>query len=118
MIIEGQVHGGLTEGYAIAMGQEIAYDDMGNVTTASLMDFFLPTAVENPGLGDRLDRDPITTSPDRRKKGLAKSPNVGSVPCFSNAVNDAFAHLGVTHLQMPHDAWRVWTECKRLGLTG
>ncbi|MGB1359322.1 MAG: aerobic carbon-monoxide dehydrogenase large subunit, partial [Paracoccaceae bacterium] len=48
MIIEGQVHGGLTEALAIAMGQEIAYDEMGNVKTGTLMDFFLPTAWETP----------------------------------------------------------------------
>ena len=44
-IIEGQVHGGLTEALAVALGQEIAYDEMGNVKTGTLMDFFLPTAV-------------------------------------------------------------------------
>ena len=48
MIIEGQVHGGLTEALAVALGQEIAYDDMGNVKTGTLMDFFLPTAWEVP----------------------------------------------------------------------
>lgn len=48
MIIEGQVHGGLTEAFACAMGQEIRYDEMGNVMGASFMDFFLPTAVETP----------------------------------------------------------------------
>ena len=48
MIIEGQVHGGLTEGYGIAMGQEIFYDADGNVKGASFMDYFLPTAVETP----------------------------------------------------------------------
>ena len=48
MIIEGQVHGGLTEALAISMGQEIAYDEIGNVKGGSLLDFFLPTAVETP----------------------------------------------------------------------
>jgi len=48
MVIEGQIHGGLTEALAVALGQEIAYDDMGNVKTATLMDFFLPTAWEVP----------------------------------------------------------------------
>jgi carbon-monoxide dehydrogenase large subunit len=38
------------------------------------------------------------------------------VPCFSNAVNDAFAFLGSTHIQMPHDHWRVWTAADKLGL--
>lgn len=117
MIIEGQVHGGLTEGYAIAMGQEIAYDEMGNVKTASLMDFFLPTAVETPIW--ETDHT-VTPSPHHPigAKGVGESPNVGSVPCFSNAVNDAFAHLDAGHIQMPHDAWRLWSVSKRLGLTG
>jgi Molybdopterin-binding domain of aldehyde dehydrogenase len=48
MIIEGQVHGGLTEAFAIAMGQEIRYDEIGNVITGSFQDFFVPTAVETP----------------------------------------------------------------------
>ncbi|MFL5091366.1 MAG: aerobic carbon-monoxide dehydrogenase large subunit, partial [Xanthobacteraceae bacterium] len=48
MIIEGQIHGGLTEAFGIAMGQEIHYDESGNVTTASFLDYFLPTAVETP----------------------------------------------------------------------
>ena len=48
MIIEGQIHGGLTEAFAIAMGQEIHYDENGNVTTGSFLDYFMPTAVETP----------------------------------------------------------------------
>ncbi len=48
MIIEGQVHGGLTEALAIAMGQEIAYDETGNVSGGSFLDYYLPTAVETP----------------------------------------------------------------------
>jgi hypothetical protein len=51
-------------------------------------------------------------------KGVGESPNVGGVSAFSNAVNDAFAHLGVTHMPMPHDHWRVWQTAQRLGLTG
>ncbi|WP_181706464.1 aerobic carbon-monoxide dehydrogenase large subunit [Chthonobacter rhizosphaerae] len=115
MIIEGQVHGGLTEAFAIAMGQEIKYDEMGNVQGASFMDFFLPTAVETP----HWETDhTVTPSPHHPigAKGVGESPNVGGVPCFSNAVNDAFGFLGSTHIQMPHDAWRVWEAAKRLGL--
>ena len=66
MIIEGQVHGGLTEALAIAMGQEIAYDERGNVTTGTLMDFFVPTAGDAE-LSDRPYRHPEPASPDRRK---------------------------------------------------
>jgi carbon-monoxide dehydrogenase large subunit len=116
MIIEGQVHGGLTEALAIAMGQEIAYDEIGNVKGATLMDFFLPTAVETPHWETDFT---VTPSPHHPigAKGVGESPNVGGVSAFSNAVNDAFAHLGLTHTQMPHDHWRVWQTAERLGIT-
>jgi carbon-monoxide dehydrogenase large subunit len=115
MIIEGQIHGGLTEAFGIAMGQEIHYDSEGNVTTASLMDYFLPTAVETP----HWETDWTTTPSPHHPigaKGVGESPNVGGVPCFSNAVNDAFAFLGSTHIQMPHDHWRTWEAAEKLGL--
>jgi carbon-monoxide dehydrogenase large subunit len=115
MIIEGQVHGGLTEAFACAMGQEIRYDEHGNVMGASFMDFFLPTAVETPNWETDFT---VTPSPHHPigAKGVGESPHVGGVPCFSNAVNDAYAFLGAGHIQMPHDAWRLWTVGQKLGL--
>jgi aerobic carbon-monoxide dehydrogenase large subunit len=115
MIIEGQLHGGLTEAFGIAMGQEIHYDDEGNVTTASFMDYFLPTAVETP----KWETDWTTTPSPHHPigaKGVGESPNVGGVPCFANAVNDAFKFLGSTHIAMPHDHWRTWMAADKLGL--
>jgi aerobic carbon-monoxide dehydrogenase large subunit len=116
MIIEGQVHGGLTEALAIAMGQEMDYDADGNLRNASLLDFFLPTAVETPAWETDYTTTPSPHHPIGAK-GVGESPNVGGVSAFSNAVNDAFAHLGLTHTQMPHDHWRVWKTAQRLGLT-
>ncbi|MDJ0951758.1 MAG: aerobic carbon-monoxide dehydrogenase large subunit [Alphaproteobacteria bacterium] len=115
MVIEGQVHGGLTEAFGIAMGQEITYDELGNVQGASFMDYFLPTAVETPVWETDFT---VTPSPHHPigAKGVGESPNVGGVSCFSNAVIDAFAHLGVAHMPMPHTAWRVWKQCQALGL--
>ena len=115
MIIEGQIHGGLTEAFGIAMGQEIHYDDDGNVTTASFMDYFLPTAVETP----KWETDWTTTPSPHHPigaKGVGESPNVGGVPCFANAVNDAFKFLGSSHIAMPHDHWRIWAVAEKLGL--
>lgn len=115
MIIEGQVHGGATEGYAIAMGQEIAYDEMGNHKTATLMDFFVPTAWETPHYTTDFT---VTPSPHHPigAKGVGESPNVGSVPCFSNAVHDAFRPFGLVQSHMPHDHWRIWKIAEDLGL--
>ncbi len=116
MIIEGQIHGGLTEGFAVAMGQLLSFDKQGNIQGNSLMDYFLPTAVETP----KWETDyTVTPSPHHPigAKGVAESPHVGSIPTFTSALVDAFAHLGVTHFNMPHSSYRVWQELKKAGLT-
>ena len=115
MVIEGQIHGGLTEALAVALGQEIAYDDMGNCKTATLMDFFLPTAWEVPNFETDFT---VTPSPHHPigAKGVGESPHVGGVPCFSNAVQDAFRPFGNRHTNMPHDHWRIWKTANDLGM--
>ena len=117
MVIEGQVHGGLTEALAIAMGQEIAYDDMGNCKTGTLMDFFLPTAWETPNYTTDHTETPSPHHPIGAK-GVGESPNVGGVPAFSNAVHDAFRAFGLRQSHMPHDHWRIWKIANQLGLHG
>jgi aerobic carbon-monoxide dehydrogenase large subunit len=115
MIIEGQIHGGLTEGLAVAMGQELPYDEQGNVLGATLMDYFVPTAVETPVWETDFT---VTPSPHHPigAKGVAESPHVGSIPCFTAAVVDAFSHLGTLHLNMPHNAFRLWQHSHALNL--
>jgi aerobic carbon-monoxide dehydrogenase large subunit len=115
MIIEGQIHGGLTEGFAVAMGQELPYDAQGNVLGGTLLDYFLPTSAETPHWETDFT---VTPSPHHPigAKGVAESPHVGSIPCFSNAVVDAFSHLGVTHFDMPYNSYRVWRQAQALGL--
>ena len=115
MVIEGQIHGGLTEAFAVAMGQQIPFDENGNHLGNSLMDYFLPTAVETP----KWETDhTVTPSPHHPigAKGVAESPHVGSIPTFTSAMVDAFAHLGVKHMVMPHSAYRVWQQCHALGI--
>lgn len=115
MIIEGQIHGGLNEAFAVAMGQLISFDEDGNLLGNSLMDYFIPTFVETP----HWETDhTVTPSPHHPlgAKGVAESPHVGGIPCFSNAVIDAFAHKGVTHVNMPHTAFNVWKTIHQLGL--
>jgi carbon-monoxide dehydrogenase large subunit len=115
MIIEGQIHGGLNEAFAVAMGQLISFDEQGNLEGNSLMDYFIPTFVETP----RWETDyTVTPSPHHPlgAKGVAESPHVGGIPCFTNAIVDAFAHKGVTHVNMPHTAFNVWKTIHSLGL--
>ena len=115
MIIEGQIHGGLNEGFAVAMGQEMPYDEEGNLLGNTFMDYFIPTFVETPYWETDYT---VTPSPHHPlgAKGVAESPHVGSIPCFTAAVVDAFAHLGVTHMDMPHSSYRVWKQLHELGL--
>ena len=115
MIIEGQIHGGLTEAFAVAMGQQLTYDEQGNLLSGSLMDYFVPTAVETP----KWETDyTVTPSPHHPigAKGVAESPHVGGIPCFSNAVNDALSQFGITHVDMPHSAFNVWKTLHANGL--
>ncbi len=115
MVIDGQIHGGLAEAFAIALGQEIVYDETGNVLGASLMDYFLPTAVETPEWETDFTVTPCPHHPIGAK-GIGESPNVGGVPAFSNAIIDAFAHFDVTHMPMPHTQGKVWQMLNELGL--
>lgn len=117
MIVEGQIHGGLTEGLAIAFMQLIDYDENGNVQGGTFMDYLLPTAVETPNW--ETDKT-CTPSPHHPlgAKGVGESPNVGSPPAFVNAVVDALSHLGVRHIDMPVTPWKVWKILNEKGLTG
>ena len=115
MIVDGQIHGGLTEGLAIAFMQQIGYDENGNVQGGSFMDYLLPTAVETP----HWDTDKTCTPSPHHPlgaKGVGESPNVGSPAAFVNAVVDALSHLGVRHIDMPIAPWKVWTILKEKGV--
>ncbi len=115
MIVEGQIHGGLTEGLAIAFMQEIGYDESGNVQGGTFMDYLVPTAVETPNW--ETDKT-CTPSPHHPlgAKGVGESPNVGSPAAFVNAVVDALSHLGIRHIDMPITPWKVWQILKEKGV--
>jgi aerobic carbon-monoxide dehydrogenase large subunit len=107
LIVEGQIHGGLTEGFAIAFMQEIQYDAEGNNLNTNFTDYLLPTSLETP----RWETDKtVTPSPHHPigAKGVGESPNVGSPAAFVNAVIDALSPLGVRHIDMPVTRDKVW----------
>lgn len=107
MIIEGQVHGGLTDGVGIALMEQIAFDEDGNCLGASLMDYLIPTALEVP---DWETDFTVTPSPHHPigAKGIGESATVGSPPTIVNAVCDALRPFGVRHVDMPCTPSRVW----------
>jgi carbon-monoxide dehydrogenase large subunit len=115
MIVEGQIHGGLTEGFAIAFMQLIDYDESGNVQGGSFMDYLIPTAVETPHWETGSTCTPSPHHPFGAK-GVGESPNVGSPAAFVNAVVDALSHLGVEHIDMPITPWKVWNVLKEKGV--
>ena len=106
MIVEGQVHGGLTMGMAPSLLEEITYDEDGNMQGGTLMDYLLPTSMETPSWES--DRT-CTPSPHHPfgAKGVGESPTVGAPPAIANAVVDALSHLGVTHVDIPITPWKV-----------
>jgi len=107
MIVEGQIHGGLTEGYGIAKMELITFDEAGNCIGSNFMDYLLPTAWETPKfeLGET-----VTPSPHHPigAKGVGESPTVGSPAAYVNAVIDALRPLGVTNIDMPLTSAKVW----------
>ncbi|ATY85889.1 carbon-monoxide dehydrogenase large subunit [Kyrpidia spormannii] len=115
MIVEGQVHGGLTEGFAIAFMQDIPYDADGNCLAPNWMDYLVPTSLDTPHW--ETDRT-VTPSPHHPigAKGVGESPNVGSPAAFVNAVVDALSPLGVEHIDMPIFPWKVWSILREHGI--
>jgi aerobic carbon-monoxide dehydrogenase large subunit len=107
MIVDGQIHGGLTMGMAPVLFEAITYDADGNIQQANLMDYLLPTAMETPVW--ETDKT-ITPSPHHPlgAKGVGESATVGAPPAIVNAVVDALGHLGVTHLDIPITPWKVY----------
>ena len=107
MIIEGQVHGGLTDGVGMALMEMIAFDEDGNCLGGSLMDYLIPTALEVP---DWETGFTVTPSPHHPigAKGVGESATVGSPPAVVNAVVDALKPFGIRHADMPLTPSRVW----------
>jgi carbon-monoxide dehydrogenase large subunit len=107
MIIEGQVHGGLTDGVGMALMEIIEFDEAGNNLGGSFMDYLIPTAMEVPNWETGFT---VTPSPHHPigAKGVGESATVGSPPAVVNAVVDALAPFGVVHMDMPCTPARVW----------
>ncbi|MDH5399208.1 MAG: aerobic carbon-monoxide dehydrogenase large subunit, partial [Cyclobacteriaceae bacterium] len=115
MVVQGQVHGGLTQGLAPAMFEELIYDEDGNILNGTFMDYLLPTAVETPNW---ITGHTITPSPHHPlgAKGVAESPTVGAPPAIANAIVDALSHLGVTHIDIPITPNKVWNILHEKGV--
>jgi aerobic carbon-monoxide dehydrogenase large subunit len=114
MIVEGQIHGGLTEGFGIAFMELITFDEEGNCLGSNFTDYLLPTSWETPKFELF---ETVTPSPHHPigAKGVGESATVGSPAAFVNAVIDAVAHLGITNIDMPVTSDKVWAALKEKG---
>jgi aerobic carbon-monoxide dehydrogenase large subunit len=107
LLADGQVHGGIAQGIAQALLEEVRYDELGNPLTANLADYACISAAELPSF----ERHPMETPTPRNPigaKGIGESGTIGSTPAVQNAVVDALAHLGVRHVDMPFTSERIW----------
>lgn len=107
LLAEGQVHGGIAQGVAQALLEEVVYDLDGNPLTSTFADYSFISAAELPSYETRFTETPTPINA-LGAKGIGESGTIGSTPAVHNAVCDAVAHLGVRHVDMPTTPIRVW----------
>jgi len=108
MIVDGQMHGGLTQGIGQALFENVVYaPDNGQLLSASFMDYNIPKADQCPAYVTGYTEVPTTENP-LGVKGAGECGTTGSPPAVMNAVIDALCDRGVTHLDMPATLERVW----------
>jgi aerobic carbon-monoxide dehydrogenase large subunit len=107
LLLDGQRHGGIAQGAAQALLEEVRYDADGNPITSNLADYAMISAPELPSLELVAMETPTPINP-LGAKGIGESGTIGSTPAIQSAVVDAVSHLGVRHIDMPTTAERVW----------
>jgi carbon-monoxide dehydrogenase large subunit len=107
MIVEGQVHGGIAQGLAQALFEEVVYSDDGQLLTGTLMDYAVPHAEQVPHYELGHTVTPTTVNP-LGIKGVGEAGTIGSTPAIANAVMDALRPFGVVHIDMPLKPEKLW----------
>lgn len=107
MIVEGQVHGGLTQGIGQALYEQCVYDDSGQLLTGSYMDYCMPKADNLPNF-EVTTNTTLCTHNVLGVKGCGEAGTIGSTPAVINAVVDALSELGVSDVPIPATPERVW----------
>ena len=107
LLVTGQQHGGIAQGAAQALFEEIRYDEDGNPITSNLMNYAMPSAAELINFETYNTETPSPRNP-LGAKGIGESGTIGSTPAIQNAVIDAVSHLGVRHIDMPLTSGNVW----------
>jgi carbon-monoxide dehydrogenase large subunit len=111
LLVDGQIQGGIVQGLGQALFEEVVYDENGQLLTASLMDYALPRAADLPRLNLTRTETPTPVNP-LGIKGIGEAGTIGSTPAIVNAVVDALAPFGVTHIDMPLTPQKLWLLCQ------
>src|SRR5436190_1732252 len=112
MLVAGQVHGGLAQGIAQALYEELVYGEDGQLVTGTLMDYAVPKADDLPSFTTAETVTPTPHNP-MGAKGIGEAATIGSTPAVVNAVVDALRRFGVRHLNMPLRPERIWQAIRR-----
>jgi carbon-monoxide dehydrogenase large subunit len=107
LLVEGQIHGGIVQGMAQALYEEVIYNEDGQLVTGTLMDYALPKAHQVPHFDLQRTCTPSPVNP-MGVKGVGEAGTIGCTPAVVNAVCDALRPLGVRHIDMPLKPERVW----------
>ncbi|HAA65400.1 MAG TPA: carbon monoxide dehydrogenase [Acidimicrobiaceae bacterium] len=107
MLVHGQQHGGIAQGVAQALWEQVQYDEDANPVSASLMDYLMPSAADLPSF-EVSNTETASPRNPLGAKGIGESGTIGSTPAVHNAVCDALVHLGVEHIDMPCTPQAVW----------
>ncbi|MGH9042712.1 MAG: xanthine dehydrogenase family protein molybdopterin-binding subunit, partial [Acidimicrobiia bacterium] len=107
LIVAGQQHGGIAQGMAQALWEQVVYAADGTPLTTTLLDYTMASAAEVPSFEVANTETPTPLNP-LGAKGIGESGTVGSTPAVHNAVIDALSHLGIRHLDMPCTPERIW----------
>jgi carbon-monoxide dehydrogenase large subunit len=116
LLAEGQRHGGLAQGAAQALLEEVLFDEDGNPTTTTFADYPIVSATELPTFELVTSETPTSYNP-LGAKGIGEAGTIGATPAVQNAVVDAVAHLGVRHVDMPTTPMRVWRAVRAAGVS-
>lgn len=119
LLVDGQVQGGIVQGLGQALYEGVVYDDNGQLLTGSLMDYAVPKALGLPRLQLARTETPTPVNP-LGIKGIGEAGTIGSTPAVVNAVIDALAPFGVTHVDMPLTPQKIWRLCQgeKIAATG
>lgn len=114
LIVDGQVHGGVIQGLAQALYEEAAYDNDGNLRSANLAEYLVPSAADVPGIITDHTVTPSPTNP-LGVKGIGEAGTIGAAPAVINAIVDALSGLGVRDMPMPASPNTVWKTIQAAG---